>query len=67
MLDQMIADDQLIRYQVKEIPVVIVAALAYILAVGSITLASIIVCGWRGSESLSIDWIRGKAIFVCRR
>ena len=67
MHEPMIVAHQLSRYHQKEIAVVIIAALAYVIAIGSIAIAAIIICGWRGTESVSLDWIHGKASFACRR
>ncbi|MEI6477668.1 MAG: hypothetical protein WCO52_01650 [bacterium] len=67
MQETMIATDQMAQYQIKEVAVIIVAALAYVLVLGSVALAAIAICGWRGAESVSIDWVHGKATFLCRR
>jgi hypothetical protein len=65
MTSQMISADRSVEYEVSEVAV-IVAALAFIIAVGGVAIASIIVCGWRGAQSVVLDWIHGRVTFVCR-
>jgi hypothetical protein len=65
MTAEMIASDGLVEYEVHEVAI-IVAALAFVLAVGGVALAAIIICGWRGTQSVVLDWIHGKVTFVCR-
>jgi hypothetical protein len=65
MTAPLIAADPTAAYEIKE-AAVIVAACAFIIAVGGVALAAIIICGWRGASNVVIDWIHGKATFVCR-
>lgn len=53
------------RYETKE-AAVIVAALAWVIIVGSTGLAAIIICGWKGAKSIELDWKNAKATFKCR-
>lgn len=52
-------------YETRE-AAVIVAALAWVIVVGSTALAAIIICGWRGAKSIQIDWKNAKVAFNCR-
>lgn len=61
----MVFADSSVDYSVNESPVII-AALAWVIAVGGVAVASIIICGWRGSKSVILDWLHGKATFNCR-
>lgn len=61
----LVVADNSVDYSTKEGPVV-VAALVWVLALGGAAAVSIMLCGWRGTKKLAIDWIRGKAIFYCR-
>jgi len=44
----------------------LVVALAWVLAVGGISAAAIIVCGWGHVKSASINWSKWSAEIVCR-
>lgn len=52
-------------YQTKE-AAIIVAGLAWVIALGGAVAAAIILCGWRGAKQVAIDWFHMKATFVCR-
>lgn len=65
MGDLMITGDSRAQYSPKEAAVVVVA-LGWVIALGSIAAAAVIVCGWRGVRHVSFDWIRIKASFECR-
>ena len=65
MTAPLIAADPTSDYEIKEVAV-IVAALAFILAVGGVALAAVVVCGWKGAHSVVVDWIHGKATFICK-
>lgn len=52
-------------YQPKEAAVLVVG-LAWVLMIGSSTLAAIILCGWKGAKSIAMDWFRMRATFTCR-
>ena len=65
MTAQMIAADSSVEYEVKEV-VALVAALAFVIAVGGVAIAAIIICGWRGAQSVIMDWLHGRVTFVCR-
>jgi hypothetical protein len=57
--------DRNVTYQPKE-GVIIAVAAAWVIMIGSTTLAAVILCGWKGAKSISMDWKRMRAVFVCR-
>jgi len=57
--------DQSVSYETKESPVLIAAA-AFVLAVGGVAAAAVVICGWRGAKQVIMDWARGRVTFVCR-
>lgn len=65
MVNALVVADSSVEYSTKESPV-IVAAAAFVIAVGGLAVASIAICGWRGSKQVMVDWMHGKATFVCR-
>lgn len=65
MNSRLIVADQSVRYHPKEAAVAVVA-LGWVIALGSIAAAALIVCGWRGVSKVSFDWVRIKASFECR-
>ena len=65
MTHSLIRTDSRVAYQPKEAAVLVVG-LAWVLMLGSSALAAIIVCGWRGAKSITMDWIRMRATFTCR-
>ena len=65
MNDQMIVADSGSLYNTKEAGVLIIA-LGWVIAIGSVALASIIICGWKGAKSVYIDWLHMRATFNCR-
>jgi len=65
MSDQLVLVDQRVDYQVKE-AAIIVAALVWVLALGSVVLAALILCGWKGAKQVAFDWLHMKATFYCR-
>lgn len=44
----------------------IVVALGFVIAVGGITAAAIIICGWGRVKSVGINWSRWTAEIACR-
>jgi len=57
--------DSIIQYTGKEFGPIIVA-LGFVLAVGGISAAAIIVCGWGHVKSAGINWSKWTADIVCR-
>lgn len=66
MTSALILADSQVVYQPKEAVVVAVAA-AWVIMIGSATIAAIILCGWRGAKKISMDWLRLRATFECRK
>ncbi len=44
----------------------IVVALAFVIAVGGVTAAAILICGWGHIKSTAMDWSRRKVEIVCK-
>lgn len=65
MSSQMIVADPAVRYEPKE-AAVMVAALAWVIGLTSVSLAALIICGWRGAKSVALDWLKMRATFNCR-
>ncbi len=65
MPEQLITINPLAVPQSKQAAVLVVAA-AFVLAVGSVAIAAVVICGWRGAKQVVMDFLRGKATFVCR-
>jgi hypothetical protein len=57
--------DREAEYEVQEVAVII-AALAFVIAVGGVAIAAAIICGWGGAKSVVLDWFHGKAVFNCK-
>jgi hypothetical protein len=65
MQQSLITADRQADYSTKEAGPIIVA-LAFVIAVGGMVAAAIIVCGWRGTKRMGINWIHKKVEIVCR-
>jgi hypothetical protein len=65
MTAPLIVADPSAQYETKEVAI-IVAAAAFIMAVGGVALAAVIICGWQGAHSVVVDWLHGKATFICK-
>lgn len=65
MSHSLISADTKVVYQPKEAAVMVVG-LAWLIMLGSSAAAAIIVCGWRGAKSITMDWLRMRATFTCR-
>lgn len=61
----LIAADQLSAYSTKEVGPIIIA-LAFVLAVGGMTAAAIILCGWKGAKSMGMNLAQRRVEIVCR-
>jgi len=64
-MQSLIQTNQLAAYSVKEFGPIIVA-LAFVLALGGVVAAAIVLCGWRGAKNVSIDISRKSVEFLCR-
>lgn len=65
MSNAMIVADQSVVYDANE-GAMVVAAAAWVIALGSVVVAAWIVCGWRGAKNVAMDWMHGKVTFNCR-
>lgn len=65
MGNSIVKADPFVDYDAKE-AAIIVAALAWVIAIGSVAVAALVICGWKGAKSVVIDWLHGKATFMCR-
>jgi hypothetical protein len=65
MQTSLITADRLADYRTKEVGPIIVA-LAFVLALGGMTAAAIILCGWRGAKSMGFNGSKKAVEIVCR-
>ena len=64
-MQSLIGTDQLSTYAVKEVgPIVL--ALAFVIALGGVTAAAIIICGWGKIKTVGVNWIHKKVEIVCK-
>lgn len=64
-MQQLIQLDSMADYSTKEFGPIIIA-LGLVLALGGVTAAAIIICGWGHVKSAGINWSRWTAEIVCR-
>lgn len=64
-MQSLISVDQAVDYSTKEIGPIIIA-LAFVIAVGGMTIAAIILCGWRGAKSMGLNLSQKRVEIVCR-
>ncbi|MBI4034573.1 hypothetical protein HY380_01600 [Candidatus Saccharibacteria bacterium] len=65
MTQTMVLADHSADYQLKE-GAIIVAALIWVLMLGSTVIAAWILCGWRGAKHVEFSWKLWQAKFYCR-
>lgn len=65
MIQSLITPDRAVAYSTKEFGPIAVA-LAFVIGVGGMTAAAIILCGWHGAKTMSINWAQRKVEIVCR-
>jgi len=65
MQSTLISADRLADYSSKEFGPIIVA-LAFVIAVGGMTAAAIIICGWRGAKSMGVNVAQRSVEIICR-
>lgn len=65
MGSSLIMADNTVQYDAKE-AAILVAALAWVIVMGSVVVAAYVICGWRGAKNVAIDWFHGRATFTCR-
>lgn len=64
-MQSLISVDQAVDYSTKEVGPIIIA-LAFVIAVGGMTVAAIILCGWRGAKSMGVNLSQKRVEIVCR-
>lgn len=65
MQTSLITADQLADYGTKEFGPIVVA-LAFVIAVGGLVAAAIILCGWRGAKSINVNAMQRRVEILCR-
>jgi hypothetical protein len=65
MQTNLITADQFADYGTKEFGPIVVA-LAFVLAIGGMTAAAIVMCGWRGAKSMGLNVAQRSVSIVCR-
>lgn len=65
MYTNLLTTDQTVDYSVKEAGPIVVA-LAFVIAVGGLAAAAIIICGWRGVKSMGVNLSQRRVEIVCR-
>lgn len=65
MQTSLIAADHLEAYAAKEFGPIMLA-FAFVLSVGGLTAAALVLCGWRGARSMSMSWSHNQVAIVCR-
>lgn len=65
MQQSLITTDKLSEYATKEFGPIAVA-LGFVIAVGGMTAAAIILCGWRGAKHMAFNWSQRRVEIVCR-
>ncbi len=64
-MQSLVIADQGVDYSLKEVGPIIIA-LAFVIAVGGMTVAAIILCGWHGAKSMGVNWVQKRVEIVCR-
>ncbi|HEX6258962.1 MAG TPA: hypothetical protein VFZ48_05780 [Candidatus Saccharimonadales bacterium] len=65
MTKSLFVPDQNIQYSMKEGGPIVVAV-AFLMILGGVAAAAIVICGWNRVKSVGVDWKRGTASIVCR-
>jgi hypothetical protein len=65
MQTSLISTDQLAHYSMKEFGPIVVA-LAFVIAVGGMTAAAIVLCGWRGAKHMGMNLAQKRVEIMCR-
>ncbi len=65
MLQSLITPDRAVDYSTKAFGPIVVA-LAFVIGVGGMTAAAIILCGWHGAKSMGINWAQKRVEILCR-
>jgi len=64
-MQSLITVDQVADYSSKEVGPIIVA-LAFVIGLGGMTAAAVVLCGWRGTKSMGVNWTQKRVEIVCR-
>jgi hypothetical protein len=64
-MQSLITVDQVANYSSKEVGPIIVA-LAFVIGLGGMTAAAVVLCGWRGTKSMGVNWTQKRVEIVCR-
>jgi hypothetical protein len=64
-MQSLVDTSQLSAYAAKEAGPIIIA-LAFVIAVGGITTAAIIICGWGKIKHFGVNWSHKKVEIVCK-
>jgi len=65
MQANLISADRLADYSTKEFGPIVVA-LAFVIAVGGMTAAAIMLCGWKGARSIGVNVAERRVEIICR-
>ncbi len=65
MQTSLITANNLADYSTKEFGPIILA-LAFVIALGGMTAAAIVMCGWRGAKSMGMNLAERRVEIVCR-
>jgi hypothetical protein len=65
MQSSLITAHSLADYSTKEFGPIIIA-LAFVIAVGGLVAAAIILCGWKGAKSINVSAVQRRVEIVCR-
>ena len=64
-MQSLISTNQLGAYATKEAGPIILA-LAFVIALGGVTAAAIIICGWGKVKLIGVNWIQRRVEIVCK-
>jgi len=65
MQTSLVTPDALANYGTKEFgPIVL--ALAFVITIGGMTAAAIVLCGWKGAKSMGVNLSQRRVEIVCR-
>jgi hypothetical protein len=65
MQTSLIIPSQLTDYSTKEAGPIIIA-LAFVIALGGVAAAAIVLCGWRGAKHIAVNLSQRRVEIVCR-
>jgi hypothetical protein len=64
-MQSLVTIDRVASYSTKEVGPIVVA-LAFVIGLGGMTAAAIVLCGWRGTKSMGVNWTQKRVEIVCR-